>query len=149
MSRSSSLVLVVFATLLSLSSILLAQDEVTPTPAPTKTPTTEPQVERNPIDQETERLEPWTQADLSILTGNVQRPNGIIWHNNKLYTACNGDSTIYEVDDRTAVTRTYIFGIRNAHTLHAEQDSRGELNLWVPDFQANRLLRMIVWGWRL
>jgi hypothetical protein len=57
-----------------------------------------------------------------------------------LYTSCNGDSTVYELDDTSGSTRTYIFGVRNAHTFHAETDSRGELLLWVPDFQTSRLL---------
>jgi sugar lactone lactonase YvrE len=87
-------------------------------------------------------MQPWTQADLAILTGNVQRPNGIAWHNNFLYVVCTGDSTIYQLDDSTAVTRTYIFGVRNAHTMYAENLPNGELNLWVPDFPTNRLLRI-------
>ena len=137
------IILITFVALLWLLPGTVAQEAITPTPAPSKTPTSEAQIEQSEPAQEASTLqEPRTQADLSILTGNVQRPNGIIWHNNKLYTSCNGDSTIYEIDDRTAVTRTYIFGTRNAHTLYAEQDGRGELNLWVPDFQANRVLRI-------
>jgi hypothetical protein len=66
----------------------------------------------------------------------------VIWFNNRLYAACNGDSTVYELDDRSGATRTYIFGVRNAHTLYAEQGANGEITLWVPDFQANRLLRI-------
>ena len=140
---SNKFLLIVLTFLFNFPSVLLAQESITPTPAPSKTPTPEIPVQESQGEQETPGLlEPWTQADLSILTGNVQRPNGIVWHNNKLYAACNGDSTIYEIDDSTAVTRTYIFGVRNAHTLHAEQDAQGELNLWVPDFQANRLLRV-------
>jgi hypothetical protein len=77
---------------------------------------------------------------MQILTGNVQRPNGITWFNNRLYVACTGDSTIYELDDRNGLTQTYIFDVRNAHTMYAEQDSAGELNIWVPDFQTGRFL---------
>jgi len=122
----------------------LAQDDITPTPAPSKTPTpaSEEQIEETNQQSRPTLVEPWTQADLSILTGNVQRPNGIVWFNNHLYVACNGDSTLYELDDRSGATRTYIWGVRNAHTLHAERTDSGELNLWVPDFQANRLLRV-------
>src|SRR5688572_17543621 len=32
-----------------------------------------------------------TQADLSVLTGNVQRPNGVTWHDGNLYASCSGD----------------------------------------------------------
>ncbi len=130
-----------FLLLVNAPQLLFAQDNVTPTPAPSKTPTAEPATNTEAVDAQPQ-MQPWTQADLSILTGNVQRPNGITWHNNNLYAACTGDSTIYQLDDTTAVTRTYIFGVRNAHTLYAENMPNGELNLWVPDFQANRLLRV-------
>lgn len=115
-----------------------AQDAATPTPAPSKTPTPTPVATIPPI----EITEPWTQSDLSILTGNVQRPNGIVWHNDMLYTACNGDFTLYEINSRTAATRTYIWGVRNAHTLYAEDLETGELNIWVPDYQSNALVRV-------
>lgn len=83
-----------------------------------------------------------TQADLEILTGNVQRPNGIVWHDGKLYTACTGDWTLYQLDSSTGETVTYIYGVRNAHTLYAENDANGGLVLWVPDFQSNSLARV-------
>jgi hypothetical protein len=121
-------------------SIALAQEEVTPTPAPSKTPAAEQIELPEPSNQSPAQTR--IQADLEILTGNVQRPNGIVWHNDKLYTICNGDFTIYEIDDTTASTRTYIWGVRNAHTLYAENNGLGELNLWVPDFQSNELLRV-------
>jgi sugar lactone lactonase YvrE len=120
------------------TSFVLPQEDITPTAAPSKTPTPEREVEAvSPA-----LVEPFTQADLAILTGNVQRPNGIVWHNDHLYAVCTGDSTVYELDDTTAETRTYIFGVRNAHTLYAENSEGGELVLWVPDFQANTLLRI-------
>ncbi|MBZ0303334.1 MAG: hypothetical protein K8J31_26565 [Anaerolineae bacterium] len=124
-------------------AIVGSQGQVTSTPAPSKTPTSEPETEA-PFAETTDQaaIEPWTQADLSILTGNVQRPNGLAWFNNNLYTACTGDSTVYELDDKTGATRTFIYGVRNAHTLHAEQSANGEVTLWIPDFQANRLLRI-------
>ena len=37
---------------------------------------------------------PFTQDDLELLVGNVQRPNGITWHDGELYTVCNGDWTL-------------------------------------------------------
>ncbi len=80
-----------------------------------------------------------TQADLSILTGNVQRPNGIAWLDDQLYVSCTGDWTIYQIDPDNGQTLTYIYGIRNAHTLHAENGTDNEIHLWVPDFQTNSL----------
>lgn len=126
-----------------------AQETGSPTPAPTKTvtpdavsiPTTTGEAATEESSGPSQSLaQPWTQSDLSILTGNVQRPNGIAWHNGKLYTACNGDYTLYEIDDRTAATRTYIYGVRNAHMLYPEEQEGGRLALWVPDFETNRLL---------
>ncbi len=123
-------------------SPVLAQTTSTPTPAPSKTPTEMPEAESTAeiSSAGSSRILPWTQDDLQILTGNVQRPNGITWLNNKLYTACNGDFTLYEIDATTAVTRTYIFGVRNAHTLYAEASESGRVNLWVPDFETNQVL---------
>lgn len=135
--------LIIFMLLmLSVPALATAQD-ITATPAPSKTPTEAPQAEEESQDtQQSQSIAPWTQGDLAILTGNVQRPNGITWHDSKLYAVCTGDSTIYELDDRSAATRTYIFGVRNAHTLYAETDEIGELSLWVPDFQTGQLLRV-------
>lgn len=135
-------VLVIFSGLLLVVSGTAAQDAATFTPAPSKTPTIEPASEPQPTPSPRAETEPFTQEDLSILTGNVQRPNGIVWHEGKIYTACNGDFTLYEIDAETASTRTYIWGVRNAHTLYAENTEQGELNLWVPDFQQNQLLRV-------
>jgi hypothetical protein len=120
-----------------------AAQDATPTPAPSKTATPPATADESMLTASPTRAaapEPWTQEDLSILTGNVQRPNGITWHEGKLYTACNGDYTLYEIDADTAFTRTYIWGVRNAHTLFAETTAQGELSLWVPDFQTNQLV---------
>lgn len=121
------------------TSITHTQSEITTTPAPSKTPESTPQPESTPDNSTT--TEPWLQGDLSIITGNVQRPNGMTWYNNRLYTVCTGDSTIYEIDSTTGATRTYIFGVQNAHTLYAEEGDGGA-TLWIPDFQTNRLLRI-------
>ncbi len=83
--------------------------------------------------------ETFTQADLSILTGNVQRPNGIGWVNDTIYAVCNGDWTVYEIDDTNGDTRTYIHGIRNSHDLHAEENENGSIELWIPDYEQNTL----------
>lgn len=127
--------LVSFVCLIFTGVTTAQQEETTPTPAASKTATPEVGVRGTSVPSQ-----PLTQRDLSILTGNVQRPNGITWLDNKLYTACNGDFTLYEIDSITAATRTYIYGVRNAHTLYAESTSEGRPNLWVPDFETNRLL---------
>jgi hypothetical protein len=117
----------------------------TPTLGPSKTPiptTSTDQPEQLSITPDSPNSgsfaeQALTQADLSVLTGNVQRPNGITWHDGKLYTSCSGDWTVYQLDDTSGETVTYIYGIRNAHTLYAENSDNGELALWVPDFQSN------------
>jgi hypothetical protein len=120
-----------------------AQDTtVTPTLGPTKTtipttPTQQPDQATTTPNNTSFAEEALTQADLSVLTGNVQRPNGITWHDGKLYTSCSGDWTVYQLDDTSGETVTYIYGIRNAHSLYAENGENGELTLWVPDFQSN------------
>src|SRR5262249_964887 len=140
--KQLSLISGIFLVLILSVGVVFAQESITPTPAPSKTPVVseELQAPSNQPSQPTAQTR--IQADLSILTGNVQRPNGLVWHNNKLYTACNGDFTVYEIDDTTAATRTYIWGVRNAHTLYAEDTAQGELNIWAPDFQTNELLRI-------
>ena len=75
---------------------------------------------------------PFLQSDLTLMVANVQRPNGIVWFDNSLYTVCNGDWTIYRIDDRTGDTVTFVFGVRNGNSLVAEATERG-FNLWVPD----------------
>jgi uncharacterized membrane protein len=44
-----------------------------------------------------------------------------------------------EINRQTGATTTYLYGIRNAHQLHAETLD-GELQLWIPDFQTNELV---------
>lgn len=114
--------------------------ELTPTPAPSKTP----QQTQSITPQATSSVQtfinqPFTQADLTVITANTQRPNGITWYDNTLYTICSGDSTIYEIDALTGETRQYLFGVRNAHSLYAEDTENG-LTLWIPDFEANTLV---------
>ena len=79
---------------------------------------------------------------MSVLTGNVQKPNGLSWFNNKIYTACSGDGTVYEIDDTTGTTRAYIYGIKNAQTLYVENDANNALTMWVPDYQSNTLTKV-------
>ena len=83
----------------------------------------------------------FSQSDLSIITANTQRPNGMTWHNGKLYTACSGDWTIYEIDPDEKTTAQYIYGVRNAHSLLGRSID-GQDELWIPDFQQNSLVRI-------
>lgn len=129
---------------LSILSALVSSQSLTPAPTKTSVPvptdtrqnpvTTTPGITPRPI-------QPFNQGDLSVLVGNVQRPNGIVWFNGKLYTACNGDWTLYEVDAVTGATQTFIFGVKNAYMLYVEPTDQG-FNLWVTDFDSNRLIRL-------
>lgn len=131
--------------LTTLTTEISAQSDgnITPTPAPSKTPTTQEataEATSNPTQADPpSAMRSLTQADLSILTGNVQRPNGITWFNDELYVSCTGDWTVYQINSNNGQTLTYIYGIRNAHSLHAETGIDEELHLWVPDFQSNTL----------
>jgi glucose/arabinose dehydrogenase len=124
-----------------------AQSGTTPTPAPSKTPTPEVSLTTSVVPepdatQTQVQLRPFTQTELFVLTGNVQRPNAAVWHDGVLYTACNGDWTVYQIDDKSGSTTTYIYGIRNAHTLYVEDGSVNEIYIWVPDFELNTLFRV-------
>ena len=127
--------------MLGIAAPIAAQAIGTPTPAPTKTPAALLTPVPTSAEQEEAAsvpFEPLTQSDLQVLTGNVQRPNGIAWFNNFLYTACTGDGTVYEIQSETGETRTYIWGVSNAHTMTVEETDDG-LQLWVPDYGENRL----------
>lgn len=121
--------------------------ELTATPAPSKTPTLIPETTVEPIESATVTVEArplaraFTQEDLQVLVGNVQRPNGIVWWNDNLYVACNGDWTLYEINSVTGSTITLIFGIQDAFTLHAEESPTG-YNLFVPDFEKGQIFRV-------
>jgi hypothetical protein len=135
-------------------ALLLAQavttQATTPTPAPSKTPTLSPTptaaatptVTAAPEASSQTSLEPLAQADLNVLSGNVQRPNGIVWFEDRIYVSCSGDWSLYQIDASNGSTELYIFGLRNAHTLHTENDDVGELNIWAPDFERNVLVRI-------
>lgn len=128
---------------------LVSSAQETPTPAPSKTATTDINKANNILPTATtdgaivSRIfaEPLTQQDLNVLTGNVQRPNGISWLNGRLYVACNGDWTLYDINDTDGNTQTFVFGIKNAHSLYPEATDNG-FNLWVPDFDNNTLFRV-------
>jgi hypothetical protein len=124
---------------------LFAQNAITSTPTPAPTKTEEPATTAQPTTTTPDlsvTFSPLTQADLSVVTGNVQRPNGLTWLNGRLYVSCTGDWTIYQLDDTTGQTQTTTSGIRNAHTLYAENRDSGEVVLWVPDFQTNSLVQV-------
>jgi hypothetical protein len=119
----------------------LAAQDASPTVAPDKTDTVTlevtPLVSETTVD-ELPSFDALTQEDLSVLTGNVQRPNGIAYFNNFLYIACTGDQTIYETNSETGATRTYIFGLENAHTLYVEGETSSPL-IYAPDYLTNEL----------
>ena len=84
---------------------------------------------------------PFLQSDLALIVGNVQRPNGIVWFEDTIYTVCNGDWTIYKIDDRTGDTITYVFGVRNGNSMVAEATEAG-FDLWVPDPDSGALWKV-------
>jgi hypothetical protein len=139
-------ILAVFAfTLLIAITPTIAQTE-TRTPDPTKTPTAVPTTTATAIPAaaiSASLSNPFTQSDLNILTGNVQRPNGITFLDGILYVACTGDFTIYEINASDGRTLTYAGGVRNAHALHAEMGENDVAVVWAGDFQQNRLTRTI------
>ncbi len=83
----------------------------------------------------------FTQADLSLLTGNIQRPNGLVWNDGKIFAACSGDWTVYEIDALTGNTNQYIYGPKNAHAMLAKT-FQGKTSLWIPDFQSNNVVEI-------
>jgi hypothetical protein len=136
--------------LIGMSFLSFAQEDATATPAPSKTPN--PTVTTN--IEETVEVSPtpaitipslgalprsYTQEDLAVVVGNVQRPNGIIYFEDFLYTACNGDWTLYRINSETGATTTFIFGVRNTHQMVMESTDAG-FNLWIPDFDQDQLL---------
>jgi hypothetical protein len=130
--------------LVGISTGVFGQSEATPTPAPSKTPVSEetsPPSESTPEPEVTsisDVSEPFTQTDLRVLTGNVQRPNGIQWFDNYLWTSCTGDWTVYRLEDESGETITYSYGVRMAHTMYVEDD--GGINLWIPDYDLDALV---------
>lgn len=80
----------------------------------------------------------FNQDDLGILVGNVQRPNGITWFDGNLYTACNGDWTLYQINDTTGATQTFIFGVQDTHSMEILPTEDG-FDIWAPDFAKNQV----------
>ncbi len=146
--QQALLVFILVSFIVSLSAILpaVAQSEVTATPAPTKTsPPSITTVQPTPpgvIQPDEQSPSAFTQEQLSVLTGNIQRPNGVTWHDNRLYLSCTGDWTVYEILADTGETNPYIYGVKNAHTLLATDESGG-VSLWVPDFQSGNFIQIV------
>jgi len=84
---------------------------------------------------------PFLQSDLELMVGNVQRPNGIVWYDDALYTVCNGDWTVYKIDVRSGETVTFVFGVRNGNNIIAEATESG-FDLWVPDPDTGTLWKL-------
>jgi hypothetical protein len=142
-SRSSIVFVIVLLISVIIPIMSVSSQDVTPTAAPTKTPTAVPEISTEvPLATPlTSLARAFTQEDLSVLTGNIQRPNGMFWYNEKLYISCTGDWTLYEIDVATSTTVAYIFGVKNAHTLLAAAED-DEFNLWVPDFLNNNFVNI-------
>lgn len=141
----------VLVLLLSIAIVYLpvSAGDPSPTPAPSKTP--EPSRESDETEQDTDSaddgegestFEAFTQDDLSVLTGNVQRPNALVWHEDLLYAACNGDWTLYELEAESGDTITYSYGVRNAHMMYVEDTSDTLREIWIPDYDVNALVRV-------
>ena len=133
-----------FIILLAVSAgVMVAQDDNGDVPPATQTAQTSlglVEGERislaNNYDGPTELPRTYSQDDMSVLVGNVQRPNGLVYYDDYLYTACNGDWTLYKINATSGATETYIFGVRDAHTLVADPVNGG-VDLYIPDFATN------------
>ena len=128
---------IIFAWLMFTATIAAsAQSDQTPdTVTELGTPVADTSAEDEDADsasQATLLAQPFLQDDLELLVGNVQRPNAIVWLDDHLYTVCNGDWTIYQIDDRTGDTITFVFGVRNGNSMLAESSEDG-LEIWIPD----------------
>jgi len=85
---------------------------------------------------------PMPVDQIRYLTGDVAKPNGIGWYGNNLYVVCAGDGTVYELDDQTGFTNTYIYGVKDAFSIYPEKGRDGNLYLWVPDAGARSIVRV-------
>ena len=65
----------------------------------------------------------------------------MIWFEDHLYTVCNGDWTIYRVDDDSGETITYVFGVKNGHSLLMESTDDG-FDIWIPDPDSETLWKV-------
>lgn len=116
----------VLLVILLIAPLIQAQDSNT---AP------KPKIESPPL------ANPFTQDDLELLVGNVQRPNAMTWHEDYLYVICNGDWTIYKIDDRSGDTITFVFGVRDSSSFIAESTEAG-FDFWIPDAESQALWKV-------
>ena len=84
---------------------------------------------------------PFLQSDLTLLMGNVQRPNGLVYFDGSLFTVCSGDWTIYKVDAETGDSISFVFGVRDGNSLIAESTEAG-FDLFVPDPDSGALWQL-------
>jgi hypothetical protein len=146
--RLTRVIVAVLAAVVLLSAALLAhslpagavQPDPTRTPRATATPDTE-EVPETDVSSSHEEL-PFVQSNLTEFTGDVARPNGMAWLNGNIYIVCAGDQTVYKLYGTSGITDTYIYGVRDAHTIYAEEQENQAVNLWVPDYRAGSLLRV-------
>ena len=121
---------------LFISALVSAQGEPTATPAAPDAPD-EAGGEADEMSRAV--LEgPFLQDDLTLLIGNVQRPNALVWFDEHLYTICNGDWTIYRIDVETGDTITYVFGVKDSSSFVAESTAAG-FDFWIPDSESGTL----------
>jgi len=138
---------IIIATIFLLQVIIAFGQDSTPTEAPSKTPTNIPAentsnaTTESELARTTEITNPFTQEDLELIVGNVQRPNGIAWYEGELYTVCNGDWTLYRINDTTGDTITFVFGVKNGNHLIAESTDTG-FDLWIPDGDSDTLWKV-------
>lgn len=129
--------------LLFAASIASSQSDQTPAPAAEATGTAAEL--DSPADINAARLrsaplpQPFLQSDLNLLVGNVQRPNAMYWFDDYLYTVCNGDWTIYKIDDTNGDTITFVFGVKNGNSMLIEGDADA-FQIWVPDPESESLV---------
>lgn len=132
-----------FCWLILAASVASSQGQQTPTPAAEATETAAAM--DSPAETNAERLElaplpqPFLQSDLNLLVGNVQRPNAMYWFDDHLYTVCNGDWTIYKIDDASGDTITFVFGVKNGNSMLIEGDADA-FQIWVPDPESESLV---------
>jgi hypothetical protein len=118
-----------------------AQNTATPIPTLDPTFTAPSNATTAPSSTSAPATLPLDQSDLTVLTGNVQRPNGITWLDGVLYVACSGDWTIYEIQADSGRTISYTGGLRDAHALYAEPGTNDLAVIWAPDFRLNSFVR--------
>lgn len=126
-------------------AVSFANAQAEPSPTPTAEATETAAVADSSAEVTAKRPEsaplpqPYLQSDLNLLVGNVQRPNAMFWFDDHLYTVCNGDWTIYKIDDANGDTITFVFGVKNGNSMLIEGDADA-FRIWVPDPESESLV---------